>query len=139
MGIVLFPVYIDYCCSTNGDVRLSLPSRFTSVPSLSMTQPKTTSFPVRRQAFASEWGTLFRSSPRTTTTGGRGSWRTPRTGPQASFHHRSSRSGEEPPARLSSPPNLFTFTLTHNIVASHGESTGSPLLVCSLPCPAYAR
>lgn len=124
---MLFPVYIDYCYSTNCDVWLSPPpSRSTFVPSLSMTQPKTTSFPVRRQAFASGWGTLFRSSPRTTTTGGRESWRILRTGRQASSHHQSCRSGKEQRTPLLALLDLVTLMLIHNIMAPHGKSKNLP-------------
>lgn len=134
-----FPYILIIASARTVMFRLSLPSRFTFVPSLSMTQPKTTSFPVRRPAFASEWGTLFRSSPRTTTTGGRESWRTLRTGRQASFHPQSYRSGKEQPARLLSLLHLFTLMLMRNIMAYNGKSKGSPLLGFSLLCPAYAR
>lgn len=68
--------------------------RFMSALSLSMTRQRMTSFHVRRRAFASGWVTSFRSSLKTTTTGGRESWRTPRTAPRASSLHLSCRSGE---------------------------------------------
>ena len=97
--IIFCPIYSPvllppYRHLTDFSVSLSRPSRFMYVLSLSMTRRKMTSSRARRRGFASGWATSFRSSPRTTTTGGRESWRTPRTAPRASSPHLSCRSGE---------------------------------------------
>lgn len=68
--------------------------------SLSMTQPKMSSFLAKKQAFGSEWETSSRSSTRMTITGGRADWRTQRMVQLGSFHPQSYKSGEFIPFKM---------------------------------------